>query len=70
MGSAVSVSEHWNGPRWTAEPAVNVNQATLTLPGQRGYGGPPMSGLSGGPLFAVANDTNSTHSVIIQQEKP
>jgi hypothetical protein len=70
MGSAVSVSEHWNGTKWTAVPAVNVNKASLTLPGQDGYGGPPMSGRSGGPLFAVANETSTTHSVIIQQETP
>lgn len=70
MGSSVSVSEHWNGTRWTAVPAVNVNKAVLTLPGQDGYGGPPMSGIAGGPLFAVANHTSGVRSVIIQQAKP
>jgi hypothetical protein len=70
MGSSVSVSEHWDGTRWTTVPAINVNKATLTLPGQDGYGGPPMSGLSGGPLFAVANETNTEHSLIVQQPVP
>jgi hypothetical protein len=71
MTADAAVSEHWNGTRWSAVPAINTSKGTFALGGQDGFpGGPPMSGMAGGPLFAVADNTTTARSVILQQTNP
>jgi hypothetical protein len=71
MTANATVSEQWNGTTWSAVPAISTTKGTFALGGQNGSpGGAPISGITGGPLFAVANNTTTAHSVIVQQTSP
>ena len=62
-----SVTEQWNGTQWTAVPPASALPAGFRTSGGFISGG-SLSGLTGGPLFAVGNTDNAT--TILQQPQP
>jgi hypothetical protein len=62
-----SVTEQWNGTQWTAVPPASALPADFRTSGGTTSGG-SLSGLTGGPLFAVGNTDNET--TILQQPQP
>jgi hypothetical protein len=62
-----SVTEQWNGTQWTAVPPASALPADFRTAGGETLGG-SLSGLTGGPLFAVGSSDNET--TILQQPQP
>jgi hypothetical protein len=62
-----TVTEQWNGTQWTAVPPASALPAGFRVAGGSGTGG-SLSGLTGGPLFAVGSTDNQT--TILQQPQP
>jgi hypothetical protein len=62
-----AVTEQWNGTQWTAAPPASALPADFRTAGGLTFGG-SLSGLTGGPLFAVGNTDNQT--TILQQPQP
>ncbi len=63
-----SVTEQWNGTQWTAVPPASALPADFRAAGGFIWSGGSLSGLAGGPLFAVGNTDNET--TILQQPQP
>jgi hypothetical protein len=63
-----SVTEQWNGTQWTAVPPASALPAGFRTAGGFIWSGGSLSGLAGGPLFAVGNTDNET--TILQQPQP
>jgi len=63
-----SVTEQWNGTQWTAVPPASALPADFRTAGGFIWSGGSLSGLTGGPLFAVGNTDNQT--TILQQPQP
>jgi hypothetical protein len=63
-----SVTEQWNGTQWTAVPPASALPADFRSAGGFIWSGGSLSGLAGGPLFAVGNTDNET--TILQQPQP
>jgi len=67
MSGNGTLTEEWNGTAWHVVP----NPHGLTLGQDSGgdlTGSPALSGIAGGPLFAVGGDANG--SVILQRPQP
>jgi hypothetical protein len=62
-----TVTEQWNGTQWTAVPPASALPAGFRTAGGITFGG-SLSGLAGGPLFAVGSTDNET--TILQQPQP
>ena len=62
-----TVTEQWNGTQWTAVPPASALPAGFRTAGGSNSGG-TLSGLAGGPLFAVGSTNNQT--TILQQPQP
>ena len=62
-----TVTEQWNGTQWTAVPPASALPAGFRTAGGSNSGG-SLSGLAGGPLFAVGSTGNET--AILQQPQP
>jgi len=63
-----SVTEQWNGTQWTAVPPASALPDDFRVSGGFIWSGGSLSGLTGGPLFAVGNTDNDT--TILQQPQP
>ena len=63
-----SVTEQWNGAQWTAVPPASALPADFRASGGFIWSGGSLSGLAGGPLFAVGNTDSET--TILQQPQP
>jgi len=63
-----SVTEQWNGTQWTAVPPASALPADFRTAGGFIWSGGSLSGLTGGPLFAVGGTDNDT--TILQQPQP
>jgi hypothetical protein len=63
-----SVTEQWNGTQWTAVPPASALPADFRTAGGFIWSDGSLSGLTGGPLFAVGNTDNET--TILQQPQP
>jgi len=63
-----AVTEQWNGTQWTAVPPASALPADFRAAGGFIWSGGSLSGLAGGPLFAVGNTDNET--TILQQPQP
>src|ERR1700722_5516001 len=63
-----TVTEQWNGTQWTAVPPASALPAGFRVAGGSGTGG-SLSGLTGGPLFAVGNN-GANETTILQQPQP
>jgi hypothetical protein len=63
-----TVTEQWNGTQWTAVPPASALPAGFRTAGGSGTGG-SLSGLTGGPLFAVGNNGDN-QTTILQQPQP
>ena len=63
-----SVTEQWNGTQRTAVPPASALPAGFRTAGGFIWSGGSLSGLTGGPLFAVGNTDNAT--TILQQPQP
>jgi hypothetical protein len=63
-----TVTEQWNGTQWTAVPPASALPAGFRVAGGSGTGG-SLSGLTGGPLFAVGNNGDN-ETTILQQPQP
>ena len=63
-----TVTEQWNGTQWTAVPPASALPAGFRAAGGSGTGG-SLSGLTGGPLFAVGNNGDN-QTTILQQPQP
>ena len=63
-----TVTEQWNGTQWTAVPPASTLPADFRVAGGFAWSGGSLSGLAGGPLFAVGNTDNET--TILQQPLP
>jgi hypothetical protein len=68
INSLGTVTEQWNGTQWTAVPTASPLPAGFRVADGSGSAG-SLSGLTGGPLFAVGgNGDNQT--AILQQPQP
>jgi hypothetical protein len=63
-----AVTEQWNGTQWTSVPPASALPADFRTAGGFIWSGGSLSGLAGGPLFAVGNTDNET--TILQQPQP
>jgi hypothetical protein len=63
-----TVTEQWNGTQWTAVPPASALPAGCRTAGGSGTGA-SLSGLTGGPLFAVGNNADN-QTTILQQPQP
>jgi hypothetical protein len=63
-----TVTEQWNGTQWTAVPPASALPAGFRVADGSGSGG-SLSGLTGGPLFAVG-DNGDNQTAILQQPQP
>ena len=63
-----TVTEQWNGTQWMAVPPASALPAGFRVAGGSGTGG-SLSGLTGGPLFAVGNNADN-ETTILQQPQP
>jgi hypothetical protein len=63
-----TVTEQWNGTQWTAVPPASALPTDFRTAGGFIWSGGSLSGLTGGPLFAVGNTDNDT--TILQQPQP
>jgi hypothetical protein len=63
-----TVTEQWNGTQWTAVPPASALPAGFRTAGGSGTGG-SLSGLAGGPLFAVGSNADN-ETTILQQPQP
>ena len=63
-----TVTEQWNGTQWTAVPTASALPAGFRVADGSGSGG-GLSGLTGGPLFAVG-DNGDNETAILQQPQP
>src|SRR5580698_9295222 len=63
-----TVTEQWNGTQWTAVPTASALPAGFRVADGSGSGG-ALSGLTGGPLFAVGDNGNN-ETAILQQPQP
>jgi hypothetical protein len=63
-----SVTEQWNGTQWTAVPPASALPADFRTADGFIWSGGSLSGLTGGPLFAVGGTDNDT--TILQQPQP
>ena len=63
------VTEQWNGTQWTAVPPASALPADFRTAGGITFGG-SLSGLTGGPLFAVGNTDTNNETAILQQPQP
>jgi hypothetical protein len=63
-----TVTEQWNGTQWTAVPPASALPADFRVASGSGTGG-SLSGLTGGPLFAVGNNGDN-ETTILQQPQP
>jgi hypothetical protein len=61
-------TEQWNGTQWTAVPPASALPADFEVTGDESASGGSLSGLTGGPLFAVGITDNDT--TILQQPQP
>jgi len=64
-----AVTEQWNGTQWTAVPPASALPADFRTAGGLTFGG-SLSGLTGGPLFAVGNTDTDNQTAILQQPQP
>jgi hypothetical protein len=64
-----TVTEQWNGTQWTAVPPASALPADFRVAGGITFGG-SLSGLTGGPLFAVGNTDTNNETAILQQPQP
>ena len=64
-----AVTEQWNGTQWTAVPPASALPADFRTAGGITFGG-SLSGLTGGPLFAVGNTDTDNETAILQQPQP
>ena len=65
INSLGTVTEQWNGTQWTAVPTASPLPAGFRVADGSGSGG-GLSGLTGGPLFAVG-DNGDNQTAILQQ---
>ena len=64
-----SVTEQWNGTQWTAVPPASALPAGFRTAGGLFWSGDSLSGLAGGPMFAVGSDADN-ETTILQQPQP
>jgi hypothetical protein len=64
-----SVTEQWNGTQWTAVPPASALPAGFRTAGGFNWSGASLSGLAGGPLFAVGSNADN-ETAILQQPQP
>jgi hypothetical protein len=64
-----SVTEQWNGTQWTAVPPASALPAGFRTAGGFIWSGDSLSGLAGGPLFAVGSNADN-ETTILQQPQP
>ena len=65
-----AVTEQWNGTQWTAVPPASALPADFRTAGGLIWSGGSLSGLTGGPLFAVGNTSTDNQTAILQQPQP
>lgn len=66
-----TLTEQWNGTAWTAVPTANGLPSGYAEAGGFIWGGGSLSGVTGGPLFAVGGtDEGGSQTVVLEQPQP